>query len=322
VLFYTKSEETSAAVVFVFVTGNLYLMLSMSLNGPIKMYKIRPLYDFVPDIILPTCMYKTKNVYGETGSIETVVYKEDDLNLLEMEKHQLNIIQKLEDLKEKVLKLKDEFGIQTQAPVDKFQDIVIKANPASPPLSLWVFYHILSQTMPVRLVSYIHSSLVEVPNYVNKLQNLVSSEPCKVSLTIVWRHGNEDHEMVIDPVNQGRIEGEVNIARYIARLLCFNYETDPILSTQIDDWLEAAHSSIIHGSNKERQSVLKSLNSHLGKKSYLVGNSASLADIIIWSALVQTKLHKDLPANISRWYKGLLNNEMFAYSENLADFVI
>lgn len=110
--------------------------------------------------------------------------------------------------------------------------------------------------------------------------------------------------------------------RYIARLLGFNYENDPILSTQIDDWLETAHSSVIHGSNKERQSVLKSLNSHLGKNSYLVGNSVTLADIIIWSALVQTKLHKDLPANVSKWYKGLLNNEMFAYSENLVDFVI
>lgn len=105
--------------------------------------------------------------------------------------------------------------------------------------------------------------------------------------------------------------------RYIARLLNFNYDTDPILSTQIDNWLELAHSSIIHGSNKERQSALKSLNSHLGKNNYLVGNSLSLADIVFWSSVVQTRLQENFPANVAKWYKSLLEDEMFAYCNNL-----
>lgn len=293
----------------------------MSVNGPMKMYKMRPLNDFSSDLTLPTCMYKMKNIYTETVPSETI--GQDDLKLLEIEKHQLNIIQKLEDLKEKVLKMKEEFGIQNRKTssepaigIEKFQDIVIKANPESPPLSLWAFYHIFSQSTSVRLVSYIHSSLITIPEFVQNVQNLVSTEPCKVSLTLIWRNGNKDHEMMIDPINQGIIEGEVNIARYIARLLNFNYETDAILSTQIDEWLEIAHSSIIHGGNKERQSALKSLNCHLGKATYLVGNSVTLADIVLWSSLVQTKLHQNLPANVTKWYKLLLANEIFTYCKN------
>ena len=105
--------------------------------------------------------------------------------------------------------------------------------------------------------------------------------------------------------------------RYIARLLNFNYDVDPISSTQIDNWLELAHSSVIHGNNKERQSALKSLNSHLGENSYLVGNSLSLADIIFWSCVAQSKLHESLPANVSKWYKSLLEDEMFTYCKSL-----
>lgn len=38
----------------------------MSVNGPMKMYKIKPLYDISPPINLPTCMYKMKNLYTDS----------------------------------------------------------------------------------------------------------------------------------------------------------------------------------------------------------------------------------------------------------------
>lgn len=109
----------------------------------------------------------------------------------------------------------------------------------------------------------------------------------------------------------------ISLFRYIARLLSFNYDADPIVSTQIDNWLEIAHSSLIHGNNKERQAALKSLNSHLGKSNYLVQDSISLADIVVWSALTQNKLHQSLPANVSKWYKSLAEHEIFESCKDL-----
>ncbi|XP_054710903.1 aminoacyl tRNA synthase complex-interacting multifunctional protein 2-like [Uloborus diversus] len=278
-------------------------------NGPVKMYKVSPLYNILPEISLPTCMYKMENLLKE-GPVAGSQNQEDQ-NLIELEKRQLSIIEKLEGLKEKVMQMKKELNVTTHQPLPKFQDVVIKANPDSPPLSLWILYQMLSQSMPVKLVTYLHSSLLHLPENVKNLQNVSNSESSQISLTVIWREGNKDHEMMIDPVHQGIIEGEVNIARYISRLLFLNYDEDPISATLIDDWLEVAHSSLIHGNNKDRQAALKSLNSHLGKNSFLVGNSLTVADIIIWSSLLQTKLHDGLPSNVSKWYKSLSENEMF-----------
>lgn len=99
--------------------------------------------------------------------------------------------------------------------------------------------------------------------------------------------------------------------RYLSRLMCFNYDSDPITSTQIDNWLELVHSSVIHGNNKERQAALRTLNAHLGKNAYLVEDSYTLCDVVAWSALIQTKLYQNLPANVLKWFKSLLNVDVF-----------
>ncbi|XP_055936052.1 aminoacyl tRNA synthase complex-interacting multifunctional protein 2-like [Argiope bruennichi] len=283
----------------------------MTANGPL-MYHVRPLYDFTSNIVLPTCMYKMNNLHDSKFSTEfSHEVSSKSLDLAELEKSQLNIIHKLEDLKEKVLKLKAEFGVTSDNNLGKFQDIVVKANPKSPPLSIWVLYHLIAQSTPTRLVTYKHSSLNAIPEEIRQLQNSSSSESCNLSLTVIWRDGDRDHEMMIDPIHQGMIEGEVNIVRYLSRLLSLIDESDSVLSTQFDNWLEVVHSSIIHGNNKDRQGALKSLNSHLGKSAFLLGDSYTIADIVMWSALTQTKLHQSLPANVAKWLKSLLNVDIF-----------
>ncbi|CAL1262670.1 unnamed protein product [Larinioides sclopetarius] len=282
----------------------------MTANGPL-MYHVRPLYDFTSNIVLPTCMYKMNNLHDSKFSESSQEVSSKSLDLAELEKSQLKIIQKLEDLKEKVLKLKQEFGVASENNLGKFQDIVVKANPKSPPLSIWILYNLFAQSTPTRLVTYKHSSLKVIPEDIKQLQNSSSSNSCNLSLTIIWRDGDKDHEMMIDPIHQGMIEGEVNIVRYLSRLLSLTDESDPVLSTQIDNWLELVHSSVIHGNNKDRQGALKSLNSHLGKAAFLVGDSHTIADIVMWSALIQTKLHQSLPANVTKWFKSLLNIDIF-----------
>lgn len=284
----------------------------MTANGPL-MYHVSPLYIFSSDIVLPTCMYRMNNIHDTNISLESAdeTNSSKNIDLVELEKSQLNIIQKLENLKEKVLKLKAEFGVVEDNNLGAFQDIVIKANPQYPPLSLWVLCHLFSQTTATRLITYLHSSLNSIPENLSKLENISSSSSCKVSLTVIWRDGNKDHEMMVDPIHQGIIEGEVNIARYLSRLFSLNYETDAILSTMIDNFLEFVHSTIIHGNNKNRQEALHSLNSHLGKNAFLVGDSYTIADIVTWSALIQAKLYQSLPANVKKWFNSLSNVDIF-----------
>ncbi|GFR00876.1 aminoacyl tRNA synthase complex-interacting multifunctional protein 2 [Trichonephila clavata] len=290
----------------------------MTANGPL-MYHVSPLYNFSSDIILPTCMYRMNNIHDTNFSLGSTdeMNLSNTVDLVELEKSQLNIIQKLEDLKEKVLKLKVEFGVVENNNLGTFQDVVIKANPQYPPLSLWVLCHLFSQTTAIRLNTYLHSSLNSIPENINKLENISSSNSCKTSLTVIWRDGNKDHEMMVDPIHQGIVEGEVNIARYLSRLFSLNYETDPILSTMIDNYLELVHSSIIHGNNKERQGALRSLNSQLGKNAFIVGDSYTIADIVTWSALIQAKLHQSLPANVMKWFNSLSNVDIFQKCDKL-----
>lgn len=231
----------------------------------------------------------------------------------------MKLLQKLENMKSEVLAMKKELDVtELFEKPSKFQDIVISANPEHPPLSIWVFYQLLAKKIATHLATYVHSSLITVPEIVRQLKGVSPQKCSDVSLTVIWKDMGKDAVMVVDPLVQGAVEGEVNIVRYIARLLNFEYEKDPVTATQMDIWLEMAHTSLMHGNNKECQAVLRAMNSHLGKKSFLVGSALSLVDIVLWSLITQKRLHGNLPANVSKWWKNLSVMEIFHLPATLA----
>ncbi len=76
---------------------------------------------------------------------------------------------------------------------------------------------------------------------------------------------------------RGSISGDVNIARFLTRRvkaeLC--HLTDPWLSSQVDQWLDYVSAS------PDVLGVLELLNSHFADKTYTVGSSLSLADLVL-----------------------------------------
>ncbi|XP_006822418.1 aminoacyl tRNA synthase complex-interacting multifunctional protein 2-like, partial [Saccoglossus kowalevskii] len=124
-------------------------------------------------------------------------------------------------------------------------------------------------------------------------------------------------EMNIQPVSQSPIHGEANIARYLSRLLDSNYEANPEVATQIDTWLDIATNSVLNGASKEKASVLRSLNSHLGKNPWLVGSSLSLADIIMWSSLNQSGQANGAPGNVKKWLKVCEDISAFQFAKTV-----
>jgi aminoacyl tRNA synthase complex-interacting multifunctional protein 2 len=117
---------------------------------------------------------------------------------------------------------------------------------------------------------------------------------------------------MVTPSRQSVIRGEVNVIRYIRRLLDPSAETqDPVTMAVCDEVLDLVQSRLMEGSSKERDSALRTLNSRLGRTSWLVGNSMSSADIAAWSGINHCKMSADLPANVKKWFKACDNNAMF-----------
>ena len=117
--------------------------------------------------------------------------------------------------------------------------------------------------------------------------------------------------MMVDPSKQSPVIGEANIARYLSRLLPSCYENDNIVTaTEIDTILDMA-TLLQKGNQKEKASVIKNLNVKLGKSSWLVGDSLTLADIVAWSAVHQTQEVESLPGNVKKWVKSCNEHSAF-----------
>ncbi|KAK6187582.1 hypothetical protein SNE40_005576 [Patella caerulea] len=198
----------------------------------------------------------------------------------------------------------------------KFHDIVIYLDPSSIPYSLFVLYEDLRKQFNVLATTHVHSSVLDVPgSLINIFNNgeVKSRKDYQIGLTVIWKKVNNGAVLMVDPYKQSAIEGEVNIARYLQRLLNSQYDSQDIIeATQIDEWVDTAQIQYLDGSNKERAAVLRSLNSRFGKNSWLVGDRCSLADITMWSVLQQSGQVTDVPANVKKWLTACNNQPGFS----------
>ena len=110
--------------------------------------------------------------------------------------------------------------------------------------------------------------------------------------------------MKVKAGSQTSIQGEVNILRYLSRLLTPAYDaSDIVMVTSIDSFLDLASSTILNGNSKEKAAAVRTLNASLGKRTWLVSDSPTLADVAVWSTLHQTGLASGAPSNVQKWLK-------------------
>ena len=118
---------------------------------------------------------------------------------------------------------------------------------------------------------------------------------------------------MISPVKQSVISGEVNIARYINRLLNPSFDTeDIVMATTADEWLDTVDTQIFNGNSKQKAAALKSLNVRLKKNDWITGSEFSLVDIVMWSALHQSQQASGAPENVQKWMKACANVPVFS----------
>ncbi|XP_077980006.1 aminoacyl tRNA synthase complex-interacting multifunctional protein 2-like [Glandiceps talaboti] len=304
------------------------------MNGT-GMYKLKPIYDENVDVGLPNCMYKMSSIYGKDPVGRNVPngIDEDD-PVAALERRQERMLEKLNKLKSDVEMLSKQMDERattcnvvqsssvraTRILDDSIHDIVINANPSQPPLGLMVLHHLLTPRARTCTSVHVHSSVTSIDDKLRKcLLNGTSTERsnAQIVFTLIWKKVNYGPEMNIAPVSQTPIHGEANIARYLARLLDPSYESSPELATLIDSWLDLASNTMTRGSSKEKAVALRALNSHLGKNTWLVGSSLTLADVIMWSAVYQSGQAKGVPNNVNKWLKACEENSAFQFAKAL-----
>jgi glutathione S-transferase len=60
---------------------------------------------------------------------------------------------------------------------------------------------------------------------------------------------------------------------------------NPLMSTQVDNWVDFTQDSLSSSDFKPILSAMKTLDTHLTLRSYIVGHAISLADFAVWGAL-------------------------------------
>lgn len=322
--------------------------LNMASAAPVGcMYRVTPIYQEIASVELPTCMYRVASVYGGTSAanMPNGVMPIDDTGdmVAELERRQQQLIERLNHLKGLVDNVAakstsrqpipggtaETATVPARAPMQvgkrtgSLVDIVVNASPDHPPWSLWPLRRLLSQHMRVLFACHTHSSVGALPANLSFLAAGPDRGPLTESrmshdlaLTLVWKQVDENCEVMVSPMLQTAIVGEVNLIRYLGRLLSPSYESgDAVTATEVDYWLSLAHHGVIHGKNKEQQAVLKALNAQLGRTPYVLGSVPGLADIALWSALLQANLACGAPNNVKKWLKTLSANPIFALPE-------
>ena len=309
------------------------------------MYQVKPFYNDNLEMSKHNVMYKVNNFHDQSATASIPDTETDPLAALERKQNE--IFNRLNGLKDMVNQLSTKYksnidmtsskGVMTSSKTvqvqgsesdqstvplvsqqkvdlgDVIHDLVVSADPESPPLSLLVLYKVASEKFKVFASTFVHSSVIKMPpSLQNVFQNgdRSSREGNDVAFTLVWKKVENGPTLMVNPQNQTLIEGESNIARYIQRLLNPDFDRCVVASTKIDEWLDLAE-QYVRGNKKENAAVLKSLNSKLGSSEWLVGNSVSLADIVMWSVVNQGKAQKDSPANVKNWLKRCENNVYF-----------
>lgn len=108
--------------------------------------------------------------------------------------------------------------------------------------------------------------------------------------------------MVAKPNRQTQILGIANISRYLSRQFCPElYESlGPKTSSIIDSWMDSITLSYLHGSAKEKASVLRRMNSVLGSSNFLTSAQSNLADLVVYGIL-SNQAGLKFGGNVKEW---------------------
>lgn len=173
------------------------------------------------------------------------------------------------------------------------QQFVIFCDPDYPIYFIEPLLRLVKPYFNVSMSTHIHST---VTNFPNKLAGFCSdfssmNAHTNMSLILIWKTVGIDPIMILPGMH--RIQGIVNVARYLNRLIELNnanvlkYEQNgPLYANKIDTYLDKIH-CILHGITNATtmQKIYK-------KSRYAMGEDISIVDLILES-IYKYKIKKD-----------------------------
>ncbi|KAM9016851.1 bifunctional glutamate/proline--tRNA ligase isoform 3-T3 [Ara ararauna] len=143
---------------------------------------------------------------------------------------------------------------------------------------------------------------------------LLTVEHVKNDVEIAVEEGNETILCVSEEVSFTDVN---SIARYLARVAgsAGLYGSNLLEHTEIDHWLEFSATKL--AAAKQFLSAVQELNHSLSLRTYLVGNSLSLADFCVWAVLKGNNIWQEqlqqnkAPVHAKRWYSFLEAQHVF-----------
>ncbi|KDR07776.1 hypothetical protein L798_02560, partial [Zootermopsis nevadensis] len=146
-------------------------------------------------------------------------------DLQTLEQRWNSILLRLEQLYTELRKLKN----SSDNPENGFQNVdeqnlefAIVSDPHHPPYSLVILSKLLADRYRIKVSSHAHSSVAFIPS---ELQSFLTGPSNSVGtgrtikITLIWKKVGKDPLLIQCPISNGTIAGEVNIARYLNRLL-------------------------------------------------------------------------------------------------------
>uniref|UniRef100_A0A670I222 Bifunctional glutamate/proline--tRNA ligase n=1 Tax=Podarcis muralis TaxID=64176 RepID=A0A670I222_PODMU len=141
-----------------------------------------------------------------------------------------------------------------------------------------------------------------------------ASKHVKDHVKISVEEGQENILRVSDQVTFTDVN---SIARYLARIATSAglYGSNLLEHTEVDHWMEFSTTKL--SSSTSFASAVQELNNCLSLRTYLVGNSLSLADFSVWATLKgnsagqELLLHGKAPVHVKRWYNFLETQHVF-----------
>lgn len=220
-----------------------------------------------------------------------------------------DITKRIEKLQTRVKSLKTKLGVPQNQSIECGKlNITIFADPKLPPHSVITLIKMLDEKIGVKKTAHCHSSLKDVPDYLkNIFAHQKEGRALDNNVTVIWKSVGMHLEMIVSPVDNVKVTGEVNVLRYLCRILeakCNDFDwyenTAAETSAQVDHWLDLGHAQLVKGST-DAQLFLKAVDTQLNGRAYIVGNKLSPADIFLVSVLSNLKVK--MPKNIEKWYQ-------------------
>ncbi|XP_050075068.1 probable aminoacyl tRNA synthase complex-interacting multifunctional protein 2 [Anopheles maculipalpis] len=307
---------------------------------PTCMYTLKPFCTFAYDPKAFTD--SNTGLTGGSGvdpmsiEIDNFLQKAENDELRMLAERQQRVLQQLTELKNEILSLRTELKLNAKAPaaasaapqvtvavktkaelkaepinLTYLQDFVVNASPEYVPYSLLALKNLWKDRLNLHVECFTHSTVPKLSEEALNFQTAITNSTVtaaasnlpQIKVTLIWKNVGAYTEMITSPTSYVPICGEVNILRYLSR--CgpseFNYELQDNVD-EVDSILDACYLLLNKQNAKQRQQILRTLGTKLGKAGGFGGAEMSLCDIAFTSAVkqVQRTVAKDINPNMAK----------------------